>query len=236
MTETLVFLPPMLCDARVFAHQVAVLSRFCPVMVAPVHLAERCEEVASTLMAALPARFALAGAGYGGAVALEIARRAPERVSKLALVAATALATTPQEASAREPMIIAARMGRMDDVLAHELPRSALAATARRPAVLEMLYRMGADMGPEGYAAQARALQRRRDQTATLRTFRNPALIIGGEEDPIHPPKRQEFLVDLMADAQLELISGAGHLPTLEQPEIVTALLRRWLTQPLILR
>ncbi len=236
MREPLVLLPPMLCDARVFHGQIAVLSRRRAVTVAPVHLAERIEEVASSLLGVLPPRFALAGAGYGGMVALELVRRAPERVSRLALIASSPLPVSPQEASAREPMIIAARMGRMDDVVAHELPASALAATAHRRDILDLVREMAVALGADAFVAQSRAMQRRRDQTDVLRRMRQPLMIVGGAEDPVYPERRQQFMQDLVPDARLEMVADAGHLPTLEQSRVVTALLEAWLSQPMVLR
>ena len=43
-------------------------------------------------------------------------------------------------------------------------------------------------------------------------------------------------LADLMPCAEIEVISGAGHLPTPEQPAAVTAALRRRTVQPVVLR
>ncbi|MDX1780857.1 MAG: hypothetical protein R3256_06010 [Thalassovita sp.] len=43
-------------------------------------------------------------------------------------------------------------------------------------------------------------------------------------------------LADLMPYAEIEIIPGARHLPTLEQPAAVTAILRRWMAQPVVLR
>ncbi|MEM7605639.1 MAG: alpha/beta hydrolase, partial [Myxococcota bacterium] len=78
--ETLVMIPPLLCDARVFASQIATLSRDRAVMVAPSSCGERMEEIASQILSWAPNKFALAGMGLGGMVAMEIMRRAPERV------------------------------------------------------------------------------------------------------------------------------------------------------------
>ena len=36
-------------------------------------------------------------------------------------------------------------------------------------------------------------------------------------------------MAELISDAQLEIIQGAGHLPTLEQPEVTNAAITRWL-------
>ncbi|MGB0797796.1 MAG: alpha/beta fold hydrolase, partial [Planktomarina sp.] len=76
-SEPIVFLPGMMCDARLFAPQIDSLSADRAVMVAPIHLGERIEEIASSVLDAAPARFALAGLSMGGIVAMEVFRRAP---------------------------------------------------------------------------------------------------------------------------------------------------------------
>jgi pimeloyl-ACP methyl ester carboxylesterase len=44
------------------------------------------------------------------------------------------------------------------------------------------------------------------------------------------PRTRHELMAELMAGATLEVVEEAGHLPTLEAPEAVTAALARWLS------
>jgi len=236
MAGPLVLLPPMLCDARVFAPQMTVLGREMAVTVAPVAGAARVEEIASGLLDMLPARFALAGMGFGGVVALEIARRAEKRVSRLALIAASPLPCSPGEASAIEPRIIAARMGRMDDVIAQELPHDALFAGEWRGEVMALVADMAAGNGAEAYVRQARAMQRRRDQQAVLRKLSQPVMVMGGAEDGLLPVRRHEFTAELIGRDDPVLIEEAGHLPTLENPDAVTDALRRWLGAPLVLR
>ena len=86
MAEPLALLPGMMCDARVWATQLTVLSYERPMTIAPVCAGDRIEEIASGLLSSLPAKFALCGHGMGGAIALELFRRAPERVICLALI------------------------------------------------------------------------------------------------------------------------------------------------------
>ena len=74
------------------APQIAALSPEIAVTVAPVTGGDRIEEIASGLLDVLPRKFALAGLSMGGIVAMEILRRAPERVSRLALMDTNALA------------------------------------------------------------------------------------------------------------------------------------------------
>ena len=236
MPDPLVLLPGMMCDARLFAPQIFDLSRDHAVMVAPITQGERIEEIASSLLDVLPAKFALAGLSMGGIVAMELLRRAPERITRLALMDTNPLAETPQTAAAYEPLIIGARAGRLDEVLRGFMKPDYLAPGPQRLAVLNQVIEMGRDLGPEVMVRQVRALQRRRDQQPTLRRCKVPTLILCGAFDTLTPLKRHAFMADLIPYARLEVIEEAGHLPTLEAPEATTAALRVWLKQPFVLQ
>ncbi|MFP5508242.1 MAG: alpha/beta fold hydrolase [Paracoccaceae bacterium] len=236
MPDPLVLLPGMMCDARLFAPQMADLSRDHAVMVAPITQGERVEEIASDLLSLLPAKFALAGLSMGGIVAMELLRRAPERITRLALMDTNPLAETPQTAAAYEPMIIGARAGRLEEVLRGFMKPDYLAPGPQRLAVLGQVLEMGRDLGPEVLVRQVRALQRRRDQQPTLRRCKVPTLILCGAYDTLTPLKRHAFMAELIPYARLEVIAEAGHLPTLEAPEATTAALRAWMQQPFVLQ
>ncbi len=229
MTEPVVLLPGMMCDARLFHHQMLHLSRERAVTIAPITQGERIEEIASGLLDQLPKRFALAGLSMGGIVAMEILRRAPDRVTRICLMDTDALADTPQIAAAREPMIVGARAGRLDEVMKQAMRPEFLAPGPGRVAVLEQVMTMARDLGPEIFVRQSRALQRRPDQQGTLRKIRVPTLILCGAHDGLTPLKRHRFMAELIEGAELHVIEEAGHIPTLETPEAVTAALRDWL-------
>lgn len=236
MTEPLVLLPALLCDARVWAPQFNALSRERPVMVAPLTSGERIEEIASEILSGAPAKFALAGQSLGGVVAMEVLRRAPERVTRLALMGCTPLPVTPQEATTLDERIVAARAGRFEDAVREEFRPASFAAGPGRTEVAAKVMAMARALGPEAYVRQARALQRRKDQQATLRKIRQPVLILCGDQDPVTPVKRHEFMAELIPFAQFQIVYDAGHLPSLEQPTVVTEALRGWMKQPLVLR
>ncbi len=236
VAEPILFVPPMLCDARVFGPQIGALSTDHAVMYAPTTQGERMEEIASQILSWAPSKFALVGMSMGGAVALEIMRRAGERVTRLALISASPLADTPQMASVREPLIVAARSGRFHDVIEKELPLDWLADGPNRLEIGNLVRDMAMYQGPEAYVRQARAMQRRKDQQVTLRKVNQPTLVLCGDEDSHLPVRRHEFLAEMIPQARLEVVVGAGHLPSLEQPETVIDQLRAWMRQPLVLR
>ena len=230
--ETLVFVPPILCNAQIFGPQINALSAEMPIMYAPTTQGERMEEIASQILSWTPAKFALCGMGMGGAVALEILRRAPDRVSRIALISTSPHADTPDMASAREPFIVAARSGRFNDVIAKEMNPEWLSDGPDRMAIANFVADMAMQQGAEAYVKQARAMQRRRDQQPTLRQIKQPALIMCGCDDTLMPIARHEFMAGLIPAARLEVINWAGHLPTLENPDAVTNHLRDWMAAP----
>ncbi len=232
MTEPLVLLPAMMCDARMWITQVAALSRDRAVIVAPTHLGASVGEVAAQVLEASPRRFALAGLGLGGVVAMEVLRRAPERVTRIALMATEALAETPQSAAMREEGIVAVKGGRLADVVRTMPATAALAPGPYRPDVQALVQQMAADLGPDVYVRQSRLMQRRPDQQRALRQLRAPALILAGAHDTAFPVRRHEVIAELIVSADLEVIENAGHLAPLEAPEAVTRALGRWLNAP----
>lgn len=236
MSEAVVFLPSMMSDARLFGPQLAEFSSKYPVTVMPVHHGERIEEIASSLLTLAPAKFALVGAGLGGIVGMELIRRAPERITRIALIGASPLADTPQEAADREPNIISAKVGRFEEVLDKVVTPGHLAPTPHRIEVHRLMVDMAHQIGSEGFVRQSRAMQRRRDYQSVLRKCRAPAMVICGAQDTLLPIKRHSFLSELIPFAQLRVIEGAAGAPTLEQPDQVADALHEWMAQPLVLQ
>lgn len=236
MDEPLVFLPDLMCDARVFGPQLAEMSPNHTITVAPITKGERVEEIASGLLDTLPRKFALAGLGMGGVVAMEILRRAPDRLTRIALMDTYALSETPQTAANYEPAIIKLRSGRLAEAVNDLMPQDHLSAGPYRNEVAALVADMAYNIGPEAIIRQARAMQRRRDQQATLRRCKVPALVLCGAEDGPTPIKRHSFMAELIPYAELKVVEGAGHLPSLEQPEVTTQAIMDWLKQPFVLQ
>jgi pimeloyl-ACP methyl ester carboxylesterase len=235
MIDPLVILPGFMQDARGFLPQIAHLGTDRQIVLPPTP-GETVEQMSLSAIRDLPRRFALLGHGLGGDVAVDILRRLPEAVTRIALISTDPLSEPPAIAAAREARLVAARAGRLAEALAGDYPASALAETDWRDEVLALVQDMAAGLGAETYLRQTRALQRRPDQQKTLRKVRVPALILAGRADRLLPVRRQEFLAGLMPFGRLQVIEEAGHLPQLEQPEAVTEALRDFLAGPMMLR
>ena len=188
--DPLVILPGFLSDARGFLPQIVHLGADRQVTVI-LPQGETVEQMSLAAIRDLPRRFALLGHGLGGDVAIDILRRLPEAVTRIALIATDPLAEPPAVAASREARLVAARAGRLAEAVAGEFPATALADTEWQGEVLALVQDMAAGLGPETFVRQTRALQRRPDQQKTLRKVRTPALILAGEADSLVPVRRQ---------------------------------------------
>ncbi|WP_456389810.1 alpha/beta fold hydrolase [Profundibacter sp.] len=236
MAEPLLLIPGMMCDARLFSPQITEFSAERAVHIASVTKCESIEEMAQNVLDSAPANFALAGLSMGAMVAMEIVRRAPERVTRVALMDTNSQSETPAIAATREPQIVGVMAGRLTEVMSDVMRPEYLAEGPKRTEILALMQDMAIALGEGEFVRQSRALQRRPDQQKTLRKIRMPALVLCGAEDRLTLPRRHEFMSELIPYATLRIIEGAGHVPTLEAPDATNAALREWIEAPLVLR
>jgi pimeloyl-ACP methyl ester carboxylesterase len=236
LSEPVVLIPGLMCDVRsVLSQMIALGPTFAVQVILPTQ-GQTIEQMSGAALAVAPKRFALLGQGLGGVVALDMIRRAADRITRVVLIAADPLPEDPKIAAAREARMVAARAGRLAHVMADEVPESSLADTPDRAMVMALLREMALDLGEGVFFRQSRAMQRRPDQQKTLRRATMPALLIAGAADRLVPPRRAEFMASLMPRATAVILDGAGHLPTMEEPDAVNAAIDPFLAAPLLLR
>ncbi len=231
MQEPLVLLPGMMCDARLFAPQIAALSHERPVMAVPLTSADSMSELAASVLSVAPQHFALAGLSMGGIVAMEMMRQAPDRISRLALLDTNPLADPPDKGPIREAQVARALSGGLRAVMRDEMKPNYLTDGPHRTAILALCMEMADALGPQVFARQSQAIQHRPDQSDTLRAVRVPTLVLCGEDDRLCPVSRHALMHDLIEGSELVVVPGAGHLPTLEQPDLTNRTLTTWLNR-----
>jgi len=227
----LILLPGMMCDARLFAPQIKVLSTDRDVAVLPIHAHQSVQELAQDVLRNAPETFALAGLSMGGIVAMEIIAQAPERVAGVALMDTNPKSELPDVARNRVPQMDRVQKGGLVAVMRDEMKPKYLADTPNRTAILDLCMDMAIRLGPSAFENQSLALMSRPDQQETLKAYDAPTLILCGEHDALCPVPRHTLMHNLMPHSTLTIIPNAGHLPTLEAPEVTTAELRKWLKE-----
>lgn len=227
--DPLLMIPGMMCDARLFTPQIDAFSHDRAIIVAPI-IGDTITKIAARILDQAPARFALAGLSMGGIIAMEMWAQAPDRISRIALLDTNPKAEHPKVAAYREPQITAILAGDLRRVMREEMKPNYLADGPTQGAILDLCMSMAEALGPDTFARQSRALQTRSDQQETLRGITVPALVLCGADDTLCPVHRHELMASLIPDATLTIIPNAGHLPTLEQPELTNKALQQWLT------
>lgn len=231
MSRDLVLLPGLLNDHRLWAAQVEALAPLTQCQVADLTQDDSLAAMAERVLAAAPPRFALAGLSMGGYVALEILRRAPERVERLALVDTTARPDTPEQSQRRKDAVALARAGGFDKIMPTMLPLLVHPDHLALERVGGVAKDMARAVGAEAFARQQNAIMHRPDARPGLPRVACPALVVVGADDTVTPLERAEEMADLIPNARLEVVEKSGHLSPLEQPDAVSALMAAWLRQ-----
>ena len=229
MQLPLVFLPGMMCDARIFSPQIARFSGERIITVAPVNGADTIELIASKILMLMPPKFVLLGLSLGGIVAMEIVRQAPKRVSNLVLMDTNHSAELLSVRLKREPQIKSVEEGKLLEVMRQEMKPNYMIQEEKSSKISDLCMRMALDLGEKVFIDQSRALASRADQTLTLSRINIPTLFLCGEHDRLCPIEKHQEMASLVTGSSIEIISNSGHLPTLENAKNVNGVLEKWL-------
>jgi pimeloyl-ACP methyl ester carboxylesterase len=232
--ETLVMLPGMMCDARLFAPQIAAFASRYKILVPSLCSPNSIEGLARRILEEVTApRFNLLGLSMGGIVAITTAGLAPARVARLALLDTNHRADAAERYPIRNRQIGAVREGKLHKVIAEEMKPNYLAAANRSDkALLGTLIAMAMDLGPACFISQSVALRDRGDQSEILARYGGPVLLLCGSEDALCPPSRHREMAELCAEVRLVVIANAGHITTLERPDETNREIGHWLDTP----
>ena len=229
MSDPIVLLPGLLCDHRLYAGQLPALEARGGVMVGDLTRRDSIPGLAAQILDEAPPRFALAGLSMGGYVALEILRRAPGRVTRLALLDTQARADTEEGKARRRGLMALAEKGEFKGVTPRLLPLFVGADALADPAITGTVQGMAESTGKDAFLRQQTAIMGRPDSRPGLRAIPCPTLVLAGREDQLTPPEVQIEMAQAIPNATLVLLPRCGHLAPLERPAEVTRQLLAWL-------
>ncbi|MEO8778640.1 MAG: alpha/beta hydrolase [Rhodanobacter sp.] len=228
----LYLLAGLLCDETIWDQQVRSLSTLATTRAMDFRGFESIPAMARHVLANAPVTFSLAGHSMGARVALEVARIAPERVERLALMDTGIHPVQPGEAVKRQELIDLANRHGMAALAARWLPPMLHPDHLAGSTLLPILTSMVERMTPAIFAGQVRALLDRPDATEMLPGLRCPVLIGVGREDAWSPPEQHHFMAQRIPDARLVIFENSGHMAPLEAPDVVSSAMASWLATP----
>jgi pimeloyl-ACP methyl ester carboxylesterase len=164
-----------------------------------------------------------AGISMGGYVAMEIVRQDPARIAGIALVDTKATADSDEARANRHQVADQVLAAGSTEALARAMVPTLLGTTSQeeRPEVVAQVKAWIQAADPVAVAWAQRAMAARPDSLADLASLAVPALVVWGVEDGMSPRAEQDLMVDAMRDARLVVVTGSGHLSTVEAPEQV---------------
>lgn len=228
-TMPLILVPGLLCSARLYAAQIAVLWPHGQVTIADHRRDDTMEDIAARILKDAPPRFALAGLSMGGYIAFAMMRLAPERITRLALLNTSARPDPPELKAGREKFITKAQAGKLDEVVDTLMPKFLCRNHMKDEGLMKIVRDMAHDTGSDAFVRQQKALMSRKDSRPLLARIDCPTLVLVGEEDELTPLGFAQEMHSNIQDSRLVVVPGCGHLSTIEKPEEVNAAIIEWL-------
>ncbi len=225
----IILLPGLLCDASVWAAQVAALGPVADVVVADLTSQSSIETMARSALGLRQGHIVVIGHSMGARVALEMVRLAPDRVEKLALLDTGAHPRREGEEAGRQALLDLADREGMAALAERWLPPMVHEARVSDTALMEPLREMVLRATPEQHHRQIRALLDRPDARPLLPTITCPTLVMVGRQDRWSPLAQHEEIAAAIPGARLVVIEDSGHMSPVEQPDQVTGALVAWL-------
>jgi pimeloyl-ACP methyl ester carboxylesterase len=227
----LLLLPGLICDARIFARQVASIPE--AIAFDGYDGCDDLRKMAERVLQTAPRYFNLLGHSMGARIALEIVRAAPERVARLALISTGVHPIRQGEVQKRYALRAIGQRDGMAALVDAWLPPMFGPAHREDKAMVSMARDMCISAGLRTFELQINALLTRPEVESTLPAIRCPTLIAVGADDQWSPPVQHKEIAAQIPNAQLVIIPRAGHMLPLEAPEQLTAAIEQWLQTPI---
>lgn len=227
-TNSLVFLPGLICDHALWREQMIAFSGDYDCSVADLTKHETVADMARAVLRDAPLLFNLAALSMGGYVAFEILRQAPERIAKLALLNTKARPDTPDERARREDLVRAVAVGNFKGATGRLLPLFIHEDRLDDEDLTGEIEKMAERVGKDAFVRQQKAILSRPDSLPDLKGISSPTLVIAGRQDRLTPVDCHEEMAAGIPAAELIILEDCGHLSPMEHPDSVTEELQRW--------
>jgi len=193
-----------------------------PVLDGPYQIAELAADALALLDRLGVARAHVCGTSLGGMVGLWLARYAPERVERLAVLCSSARLGPAGAWRERAALVRAQGTAAVAQTVVGRWFTPAFAA--QHPKLIARHVAMVAGTPPEGYAASCEAIASW-DFVDELPQIQVPTWLLAAEDDPATPPQHAYLMAGLIPGARVDVIASAAHTAFVERPALVARLL-----------
>jgi pimeloyl-ACP methyl ester carboxylesterase len=215
---TLLRIPGFMLDADLWRETDAALQAFAPVVDADLSQDDAVETMAARALEDASGPLIVIGFSMGGYIAREIARRAPERVQALILIATSARADTPSQTSRKAAALQNLANSHFNGVSRRAITRSLLPAHADA-ATIDRIQAMSQRLGRDTFMRQAGMT--RASDLHRLGAIRCPTLVLAAAQDALRSLEEARELQAGIPGAILQVIEGSGHMLPIEAPATV---------------
>jgi pimeloyl-ACP methyl ester carboxylesterase len=221
-------LPGLLCDQSVWQYQREALNQFADVRIPNYIGVDSLSKIGDLILADAPPKFSVVGHSMGGRVGLELINKAPERIEHLVLISVGAHPVNDEECEQRSSLVEEAASIGMDKYAESWADLMLSYSESQHPEKRQIIADMARRQSLDDFIAHITAGLGRSDQTLYLPHISIPILLIVGEKDRWSPVSQHEGIRDRLKQPILQVISDAGHMVILDQPEAVNNILLDW--------
>ena len=225
--SNLVLLPGLMCDHRLWDFVVEDLSAVADVSFGDLFRDPTIGEMADRVLAQAPETFAIAGFSMGGYIARDVALRAPDRVSHLALLNTSARRTSDKDLIRNRRMIELASARPFTGMAPASLKQALHPDRGDDQALLDHIQAMARGLGKDVFLRQMGLV--REDGLARLNEITCPTLVVTGDADRLRTMTEAKELAEGIFGASLAVVPDCGHMTPLEQPARLVELMTEWL-------
>ena len=186
------------------------------------------DDIAALLADLGSAPVVLAGHSMGGYIALAFARRHPQLLRGLVLVATRSGRDTDEAAAARRATAEKVRAAGIEVVVDAMVPKM-LAPANRDSESLAAIRGLMMSASRDGVTGALLGMANRPDSTPGLGEISAPTLVVTGADDEVMAPAEATSLAAAIPGARLRVIPDAGHMVAWEQPAAFSHELGDWL-------
>ncbi len=216
-TDKIILIPGLMSDRTVWA---PILDQLGPdAVVADLTSQDDLTDMARDCLALSDGPLRVAGHSMGARVALEMARLAPNRIARLALLDTGTHPLAAGERDTRDKMVALGYAQGMQALCDRWLPGMVHPDRHSDTNLMGALNAMVMRQSPDSHARQITALIHRPDAAIYLLSITCPVLVMVGRHDTFSPVSQHEDMVALLPDARLVVIEEAGHFAPLERPK-----------------